>query len=191
MKSQKIKLKKWRRLDSQEIFSTHYFRLRIDKCELPDGRVMPRYFVIDFPDWVQVVARANDGQLLLVEQYRHPGSGWFLEFPGGSTHPNRKEKPLAAAKRELREETGHIAKKWKYLGYHYPNPALLNNRCHVFLATDCVKVGQLNLDPFEDLRVRKLSARQFLHRLRRSKKTHSLMLATFEMARPYLENMSR
>ncbi len=185
-----VKLKsrgKWRKVASQEIFSTHYFQMRVDQCRLPDGRVMPRYFVVDFPDWVQVVALNRQNDLLLVEQYRYPGKGWYLEFPGGSTHPNRKERPLTAAKRELREETGCVAKKWKYLGYHYPNPALLTNKCHVFLALECTRIGDLKLDPFEDLYVRTLPISRFLPLLYRSKKIHSLMLASFEMARPYLE----
>lgn len=178
---------RWRKLESQEVYSTRYFRMRVDRCELPDGRIMPKYFVVDFPDWVQVVALTTDGKLLVVHQYRYPGEGWFLEFPGGSTDPNRREKPLAAAKRELREETGYTSKKWKYLGFHHPNPALLSNRCHVFLAIGCTKVGDLELDPFEDLEVLEVEPRQFVRRLTRSKKIHSLMLATYALARGHLE----
>jgi 8-oxo-dGTP pyrophosphatase MutT (NUDIX family) len=133
-----------------------------------------------------VVALDKKGRLVLVEQYRHPGEGTFIEFPGGSTDPGRREDPKKAAARELREETGFVSKRWQYLGFHYPNPALLTNRCHVFLARDCVLAGPPHLDPYEDLEVCFLAPRQFMATVQKSKKMHSLMLASFELARPYL-----
>jgi 8-oxo-dGTP pyrophosphatase MutT (NUDIX family) len=171
--------KPWRQISTQEVFSNRYFRLRIDECELGNGKIMPKYFILDFPDWVQVVALNKRNELILVEQYRYPGEGWFLEFPGGSTHPNRNEEPLLAAQRELREETGYTSTTWQSLGHHYPNPALLNNKCHVFLALECEKTHDLELDPFEVLEVRELQKEKFENEFLKSNKIHSLMLATY------------
>ena len=177
----------WKKLESENIFSNRYFHLRIDKCEMPDGRVVPKYFVVDFPNWVQTVALTKEGKLVIVDQYRYAADGWYLEFPGGSTHPDRKEDPLLAAKRELKEETGYESEKWEYLGCHDPNPALLNNRCHIYLARDCEKTSEPELDPFEEIDVKLMTPTEFREALLDSKRIHSLMLASLELARPHLK----
>lgn len=148
--------------------------------------MVPQYYIIDFPDWVQVVALDAMNQLILVDQYRYPGEGWFLEFPGGSTHPDRKEDPLVAAQRELKEETGYASDDWFYVGYHYPNPALMKNKCHVFLARQCRFVGPQQLDPFEVLEVKKMGLNDFDKEIKNSIRCHSLMLATYLLAQDHL-----
>lgn len=171
----------WKQKSSKEIYKNRYFQLRVDECEMADGKIMPHYFVIDFPDWVQVVAVTKDNRFIVVDQYRYPGQGWFLEFPGGSTHPSRDENPQLAAQRELAEETGFTSDKWTYLGHHYPNPALLNNRCHVYLAEDCEKTRDQNLDAYEILEVKFMNSNEFQSEIIKSDRRHSLMLATYQL----------
>jgi len=171
----------WKKIKSTLAYGSKYFSIHIDECLLPDGRTMPRYYVVDFPDWVQVVAFDNNQNLILVDQYRYPGEGWFIEFPGGSTLPDRSEDPLLAAKRELLEETGYTSRDWAYLGSHYPNPALMRNRCHVYLATNCLKTSDLQLDAFEVLEVKLMTVTELQMQLKASQKVHSLMLATLEL----------
>ena len=106
------------------------------------------------PEWVNVVAFTAPnlgGELLLVEQFRHGIDASTLEVVGGVCDPG--EDPATTARRELLEETGHEAGSWVALGSCHPNPAVQNNRCHLFLALDCVPVAQLDLDPSEELRV--------------------------------------
>ncbi len=178
--------KPWRRKNSKEIYANRYFHLRVDECELGDGRVMPHYFVLDFPDWVHVVALNKSGQLIVVHQYRYPGEGWFFEFPGGSTHPDRKEQPLAAAKRELLEETGFSSDEWSDLGFYFPNPALMSNRCHVFLAQNCVRTAATSLDPYEVLEVQELPVVEFEAQFFKSNKLHGMMLGTYQMYQNFI-----
>ena len=180
---------KWKTLTSEVIYKNSYFGLRVDKCEMFDGRVMPKYFVVDFPDWVQVVALTPDKQIILVNQYRYPGEGWFVEFPGGTTHPSRTEDPLLAAKRELREETGYISEEWSYIGFHYPNPALLNNKSHIYLAKNCIIQGEKELDQFEVLDVLTIPVRDFESKIMAPGKSHSLMLATYAMIREIVNSI--
>jgi 8-oxo-dGTP pyrophosphatase MutT (NUDIX family) len=106
------------------------------------------------PEWVNVVAFTTPelgGELLLVEQFRHGIDASTLEVVGGVCDPG--EDPAQTARRELLEETGHQAGQWVALGSCRPNPAVQNNRCHLFLALDCAPVAQLDLDPSEELRV--------------------------------------
>lgn len=178
----------WIQKKTEKLFKSKYFDLRVDECETTSGKTVPRYFIIDFPDWVQVVALDEEKNLILVDQYRYPGQGKFVEFPGGSTHSSRDEEPLLAVKRELLEETGYESDEWIYLGPHFPNPALQSNRTHAFLAKNCRKVAELNLDPFEELEVVKMPVNDFIKRSRSATTPqHSLMLATLFLALPYLE----
>jgi hypothetical protein len=57
----------WKVLKSTELLKARFFRLRSDQCQLPDGRVMPSYYVMEFPEWVNVVPVTDDGQMVLVE----------------------------------------------------------------------------------------------------------------------------
>src|ERR1700753_1586705 len=101
-------IKPWKCLKSTEIFKTSFFRFRRDQCELPDGRVMPNYYVMEFPDWANIVPVTEDGRIVLVEQYRHAIGHVCLEIPGGSTDTKAFEEPKKAALRELLEETGYV-----------------------------------------------------------------------------------
>lgn len=180
---------KWKVLKSQELIKLGFFRLRDDMCELPDGRVMPHYYVIEFADWVNVVPISTDGQVIAIEQFRHGSDCTHLEIPGGSMDPRIKEEPQAAGERELLEETGYASEHWIYCGFHYPNPALQNNRMHTFLALDCRKVAEQHLDPFEDLSVQTFPVKELETKLNRGEFTHSLIAASVALALPKLKEI--
>ena len=174
---------KWEVLSSRVALQAGFFSLRIDECKLPDGRVMPRYHVLEFPDWVNIIPITTDGQMVLVRQYRHAYGVEFLEIPGGGTDPKKKEDPQIGGERELLEETGYRSGKWVNCGFQYPNPALQNNRMHIFLALDCVKVSEPKLDPFEDLTVELIPVVEVMRRWDEGFFTHSLIAASLGLAR--------
>jgi len=181
-------MSRWKVLNSTELLKSRVFRLRSDKCELPDGRVMPSYYVMEFPDWVNVVPVTADGQMVMIEQYRHAGDDLFLEIPGGSTH-GKDEDPRMAGERELREETGYEAADWIYCGHHFPNPALNANRMHTYLALGCKKVAEPQLDPFEDLSVRLMPVAEAIQRLNNGEIKHSLIAASMALSIKYLKDV--
>lgn len=172
---------RWKVLKSKDIFKTGFFRLRTDECQLPDGRVMPNYYVMEFVDWVNVVAVTTDMQMIMVEQYRHGADGIFLEVPGGSTNQTAED-PRLAGERELLEETGYAGKEVIYLGYHHPNPALQNNRMHTFLALGCEKIKEPELDPFEDLKTVLLPVQTVMDNLLNGEIKHSLIASSLSLA---------
>jgi 8-oxo-dGTP pyrophosphatase MutT (NUDIX family) len=177
---------RWKVLKSSEVFKAGFFRLRVDECRLPDGRVMPRYYVMEFFDWVNVVPITADGQIVLVEQYRHGAGEVFLEIPGGGLQ-TADEDPGQAGRRELMEETGYASEEWLACGYHSPNPALQNNKMFTYLALNCRPAGAPMLDPFEDLQVRLMPLREFFERWWRGEIRHSLIAASFALALPELK----
>lgn len=176
------KMPRWKTLSSKSLFETGFFKLRVDECELPDGRVMPRYYVMEFSDWVNVVPITDSGEMVLLEQYRHGAGQVFLEIPGGTTNPGQGEDPRLAGERELLEETGYQAREWIHCGHHYPNPALQNNRMHTYLALGCRLVGEQNLDPFEDIKVVTMPVADALKAWQDGAFSHSLISASLGLA---------
>lgn len=180
-------IEKWKVLDRWEIFKNRFINLRVDRCELPDGRLMPDYYVLDFVPWVHVIPVTKNGQIVMIRQYRHGAGEVFWEIPGGTTHPSTgDEDPLMAAKRELLEETGYESDTWKLIGEHFPNPALQSNQMLLYLAQNCEKVAEPLLDPFEDIEVELMPIKDVFDRAESGGIKHSIVLAGLMMARRHL-----
>jgi len=180
------KIKPWKTLDTEELAKFGYFRLRKDKCELPDGRVMPGYYTIEFSDWVNIIPVTKDKKIVLIHQYRHSVEEITIEIPGGSVNPRLQEPLEKAAIRELEEETGYTAGRIEYLGYQHPNPALLSNKMHTYIAWDCAKTKEQELDPFEDIEAYEVTIDELRKLIDDHKITHSIILGSFMLARKKL-----
>ena len=139
----------WRVDASKTVLQDRWINVRADDCVTPGGHHIAPYYVLTYPDWVHVVALTAANELVLVEQYRHGIGKSVLELPGGMIDP-ADATPLAAGRRELREETGHAGSTWQPLGALYPNPAIQTNRCHGFLATGCHPVSSAALEAGEE-----------------------------------------
>ena len=122
--------------DSKIIFSGRFLKIREDTVEFSDGKQL-KHEILEHPEVVAVVAIKND-KLLLEKQFRAAIAKELWEIPAGGIEPG--EKPLAAAQRELQEETGYIADVWKYLTSFYTSPGFTNEIIHLFWA-DGLKAG--------------------------------------------------
>jgi ADP-ribose pyrophosphatase len=137
----------WKILSSKYIHKN----IRLDDCELPDGQRLEGT-VFEFRDWVTVMALTPAREMVLIRQYRHGAGKVILEMPGGIVDL-QDENPLAAARRELLEETGYASDNFIEVGCVSPNPANHTNRVHSFLALDAVIAGPQHLDPTEEIEV--------------------------------------
>ena len=143
--------KKWKVLSSEYLFRRPWLTARKDVVQLPDGRVNPEYYILEYPDWVNVIALTKDGRMILGRQYR-PGLGnTCYEIPCGVIEEG--ETPLEAAKRELLEETGYAGGDWREWMTLSPNPSTSTNLTHSFLVTGVEKISGQHLDATEDIEV--------------------------------------
>jgi 8-oxo-dGTP pyrophosphatase MutT (NUDIX family) len=144
------------------------------------GDEHPRVF-IDTPEWCNIIAVTPEDQLVLIRQYRFGVGASTLEIPGGLVE--RGEDPAAAAARELEEETGYVAGRVVPLGSVHPNPALQGNRCHSFLALDCVKHHEGRQDHGEDIAVELHPRAEVPRLILEGQITHSLVVVAFFLER--------
>lgn len=168
----------WRRLGSEPLGDFKIFRIRRDRLVSPRTEEELDFYVLDGSDWINVIPVTDEGNLVLVRQYRHGTEETTLEIPGGGID-SRDANPLAAARRELLEETGYAADSWTDLGFVHPNPAIQSNRCWTFVARGCRRVGAPQLDPGEDIEIVEAAADEVRAMLRDGRITHSLVIAAF------------
>ena len=132
-------------LSRQEIFNGHIVNLRVDEVELPNGQ-KGRREVVRHGAAVAIVALDEEQNIIMVRQYRYATEQLMLEIPAGLIEAD--EDPLAAAQRELEEETGLRAHVWEELSRFYSSPGFCDELIYLYLATD-LYLGQSNPDEDE------------------------------------------
>lgn len=133
------------------------------------------FSVLKAPDWINVIALTPKNEIVLVEQYRYGIEKPTLELPGGVC--DLGEDPFESSKRELLEETGYSSNDWVSLGNVSSNPAMQTNYTHTYLAKNCSKIGEQQLDGNERINVHILPLVEFLDLVGRGEIKHSLVVA--------------
>ena len=132
------------------------------------------FFVFNSVDWINVLPITKSGEVVFVEQYRPGTDSITLELPGGMA--NKNEEPIESAKRELVEETGFSMGSWSKLGVVHPNPAILNNECHTFLALDVEEVSSPQNAGSEYTQIKFIKLEDLDKMVIEGKITHSLVI---------------
>jgi ADP-ribose pyrophosphatase len=136
---------------------------RIDRCVTRDGVIVDPYHVIEYSDWVNIVAVTPDLDILLVREYRHGGGFIATGLPSGTFNPG--DDALSCAKRELREETGAAARTWYPTIDVFANPAVMTNQVHSFLAIETELGGETQFDESEEIVTSLMPATEVYRRL--------------------------
>lgn len=167
----------WKRKKTEEVADCRVFKVREDFCERETDGEKSTFFVIENPDWVNIIALTGDEKVVLIEQFRHGTESLMLELPGGML--DEDEEPEKTARRELAEETGFSAGKLILLGKTHPNPAIQNNVIYHFLALNCEKTGDVKFDDHESIVTRLVPLAEMESLIEDGKVTHSLVVAAF------------
>ncbi len=167
----------WKRQSSEQIADCRVFKVREDFCERDSDGAKHTFFVIECPDWVNIIALTKENEVVLIEQYRQGAEEIMLEIPGGMIDGD--EEPEAAARRELLEETGYDSSEFVYLGKTRPNPAIQNNWMHHFLALNCEKTGEISFDEHESVTTKLTPLADIPQLIETEQFTHSLAIVAF------------
>ena len=160
-----VALTPWRLVKSDTVYSAPpYISVESHTVELPDGRIIEPYFRINLRSFVVMAAVTTAGHIVMGRQYRHGIEGISLMLPGGLLEPG--EDSLAAAQRELREETGYVSDNWESLGHFVPNSNYRCGETFIFLARDVRQVVEPNSGDLEETELLLLPLTEALHELR-------------------------
>ena len=145
-------IKPWPIIESTKDSDKGLFSIKTNRCRSPRTGQEHHFYVIDFPNWVQILPITPDDKIVMVRQYRHGCGQIFLELPGGLIDDNDLS-PEQTAKRELLEETGYRSESLMLLTRIFPQPAVLSNMGLTYMAREVKKVSKPNLDAAEDIEV--------------------------------------
>lgn len=168
----------WSPVKRVNIFSTRIFDIREITSRSPENSENI-FYTLHATDWVIVIPVLTDvngeDRFLMVRQWRHGAEQLSIEFPGGVIDPG--ETPENAAKRELCEETGFRAGKLTHATSFSPNPAIMDNHCHIFLAENLENTHSTDLDDDEFLLAEAIPVQQVIDAMGHGSYIHGLMAA--------------
>jgi ADP-ribose pyrophosphatase len=142
----------WNVLTSEYLHREPWLTVRRESVALPGGHIIPSYFVLEYPPWVNVIGITKEGAFILVRQYRHGLGSVGFELCAGVCDPTDAS-PLEGARRELLEETGYGNGEWQEWMVISANPSTQNNLTYCYLATGLERVSSQHLEPSEEITV--------------------------------------
>lgn len=162
-------------IDSEYLIRRPWLTARRDKLLMPDGRINPEFYVLEYPAWVNVMAITDEGMFVMIRQYRHGLGTISTELCAGVVEDG--ETTLDAARRELSEETGYTGDDWELQCVISGNPSTTNNLTYCYLAKGVKKTCAQHLDATEDIEVVLMSREELLDLMMADEMKQSLMLA--------------
>ncbi len=146
-------LKPWTVTASRIVLADRWIRVRADSCVAANGDAIDPFYILEYADWVHVVALTDDDRLVMNRQYRHGAGEVHLELPGGVMDAADGGDPIIAGRREFQEETGYAAREFRRVVSLRPNPATHTNRVHTVLALGAQPNGVQSFDNGEEIAV--------------------------------------
>ena len=142
-------------LNRENAYDGTLFKVAKVTLQNDEGKEITRD-VVEHPGAACIIPMPDKDSVLLIEQWRIGAKRPLWEIPAGTLDPG--EDPLACAARELEEETGFKAGKLEHLFTMYPSPGILDEKMHIFIATD-LSQGQTKFDEDEDIKAKKFTFR--------------------------------
>ena len=167
--------KAWKKIKSKTVHKNPWWNLFEDDVVKPSGG-KGKYFLVNIPDAVVVIAENEKEEIYLVGQTRYAiGNIYSWEFVGGGSDGQTS---LQAAKKELQEEAGLLAKTWIKLGYSYPDNSISTQKTVFYLARDLKKI-KATPEETEDIKVKKVSLERIIEMIESDKIVHNNTIVAF------------
>ena len=171
------KLRPWTVLEAERVYQGRIFTVERRPSRSPRDERVHVFDVIRSCDWVNIIPITDDERVVMVRQHRHGIEGFTLEVPGGMIDGD--ESPIVAARREMTEESGYDTEDVRPLGKIHPNPAIMDNRCHTFVAYGAKHVNDCRFDGTEECEVVLVPLAEIPDRIRDGTITHALVVVAF------------
>lgn len=179
----------WQNINSQELGDYKIFKVRCDRNQsIKTGKTF-EFYVIDSSDWVSVVPITTVGQIVMVKQFRQARRQMGLEVPAGIIDITDKNK-VEAIKRELLEETGYTCETIIPLGVVNPNPAIMSNQLHIFVALNVEKMAEQQLDDSEEISIEIVDLDDVPQLIQQGYINNALSIVAFYLLHAYLNDKS-
>ena len=167
--------RKWEILESEYLIKRPWLTARCDRVKLPTGVEIPEYYILEYPDWVNVIAITKEGKFVLIRQYRHGIRETRYEICAGVCE--KGEDPIASAQRELYEETGYGKGEWSLFMTITANASTMTNLTYCYLAIGVEPISTRHLEETEDLSVHLLNKEDVKALLMQNEVKQALMAA--------------
>jgi ADP-ribose diphosphatase len=178
-----MKVRRWKTINAERIYRSRLVDVEIHARQHA-ARGRHDFFVLRFPDWINIIPLTRDRRVIMVRQFRHGIEDFTLEIPGGTVDPEDPN-PKFAARREMLEETGYDSARIVALGRVHPNPAIQGNCCHSFLARDVRQVSTPKFDTTEECEVVTVPLKDIAPLIVSGKIMHALTIAAFSFFQIY------
>jgi 8-oxo-dGTP pyrophosphatase MutT (NUDIX family) len=165
----------WTRLSTRELYRTRVLSLMGETLRCERTGACDEFVTFRCPDWVNAIAVAKDGRVVVIRQYRFGSRRTQVEVPGGCIDSTDSD-PVSAGARELLEETGYRGVDGRIIGAVNPNPALQGNRCFTVKFVDAEKVSEPRLERTEDIETFLASDAELKAMIRSGELDHGLMI---------------
>jgi len=179
----KTKKGPWIITNTKVVYENPWIKVREDKVIRPDGK-KGIFGVVSMVSGVSVLPMDKKGNVYLTREYHYGVERITIEAISGAIAKN--ETKLCAAKRELKEETGLIAKKWTYLGFVDPFTTAVVSPNHMYLAQDLIQ-SEDEQEGTEEIRVIKIPFEKAVEKVMKSEITHSATATLILKAKNYFK----
>jgi ADP-ribose diphosphatase len=178
-----MKIQRWTTIETEIVYRTPI--LDLHRRRSSHARRGERdFFVLDAPDWVNIIPLTSKREVVMIRQWRHGIADFTLEIPGGMVDEDDPS-PRYAARREMREETGYDSGRILALGRVHPNPAIQPNVCHSFLAREVRVTSTPRFDSAEETEVELVPLSRIKPLIVSGRIMHALTIAAFSFFQIY------
>ena len=178
----------WKKSAEEQVADCRVFKVFRERFAHPDGR-RGDFFVCKSNNWVQAAAITEEGKIVLVNQFRFGAEKFSWEFSGGIIEDG--EDAVAAALRELEEETGYVAESAELAAEFSPNPAIQSNKAYVVIAKGCKKQKRTSWDANEEIQTMEVSPEELDKMVECGKIHHSIAINGVYFLQKYLSKNAK